>query len=121
MIQVLPEIEVEGSLETKRNVDLKEIGSDQDFGSTDVENMLNWENDQGVVLIFLLKDMLFILYWASNMNILFSRSLLFPIAKMNSITVIIDLIVIQWWQMDQLDVKNKFLNGDMEGSLYGYI
>ena len=41
-----------------------------------------------------------------------------PIAKMNSIRVLLSLVVNHGWPLHQLDVKNVFLNSDLEKEVY---
>ena len=41
-----------------------------------------------------------------------------PVAKINSIRVLLSLIVNSNWPLHQLDVKNAFLNGDLEEEVY---
>ena len=41
-----------------------------------------------------------------------------PIAKMNSIRILISLAANQDWPLHQLDVKNAFLHGDLEEEVY---
>lgn len=41
-----------------------------------------------------------------------------PVAKMNSIRVLLSLVDNHGWPLHQLDVKNAFLNGDLEEEVY---
>ena len=41
-----------------------------------------------------------------------------PVAKMNSIRVLLSLAASLGWQLQQLDVKNVFLNGEFEDEVY---
>lgn len=40
------------------------------------------------------------------------------IAKINTVCVILALIAIKEWKLLQLDVKNMFINGDLEEKIY---
>ena len=41
-----------------------------------------------------------------------------PVAKMNTIRIIISIAVNRDWARQQFDVKNVFLNGDLEEEVY---
>ena len=41
-----------------------------------------------------------------------------PVAKINSIQVLLSLVVAQDWPLHQLNVKNAFLNGNLEEEVY---
>lgn len=41
-----------------------------------------------------------------------------PIAKLNTIWVLLSLVVNLDWPLHQLDVKNAFLHGDLEEKVY---
>ncbi|KAL5546962.1 hypothetical protein UlMin_006649 [Ulmus minor] len=41
-----------------------------------------------------------------------------PVAKLNTVQVLLSLAVNQYWPLHQLDVKNAFLNGDLEEEVY---
>jgi len=41
-----------------------------------------------------------------------------PVAKLNTIRVLISLAANKDWPLHQLDVKNAFLNGDLEEDVY---
>lgn len=41
-----------------------------------------------------------------------------PIAKLNTIYVLISLVSKLDWPLNQLDIKNAFLNGDLEEEVY---
>ena len=41
-----------------------------------------------------------------------------PVAKINSIRVLLSLVVNSNWPLHQLDVKNAFLNGDLEEEIF---
>ena len=42
-----------------------------------------------------------------------------PVAKMNSVRVLLSVVVNCGWPLYQMDVKNAFLHGDLqEGSIY---
>ena len=41
-----------------------------------------------------------------------------PIAKMNSIRVLLSLAIQSNWPLYQLDMKNVFLNGDLEEEVF---
>ena len=41
-----------------------------------------------------------------------------PVAKLNTIGVLISIVVNLDWPLLQLDVKNAFLNGDLEKEVY---
>ena len=41
-----------------------------------------------------------------------------PVAKLNTVRVLLSLVVNQDWPLYQLDVKNAFLNGDLEEEVY---
>lgn len=41
-----------------------------------------------------------------------------PVAKLNSIRVLLSLVANQEWPLQQLDIKNAFLNGDLEEEVY---
>ena len=41
-----------------------------------------------------------------------------PVAKMNTIRIIISIVVNRDWALQQFDVKNAFLNGDLEEEVY---
>ena len=41
-----------------------------------------------------------------------------PIAKLNIVRVLLSLVANLNWQLQQLDIKNAFLNGDLEEEVY---
>ena len=41
-----------------------------------------------------------------------------PVAKLNSVRVLLSLAANRDWPMQHLDVKNAFLNGDLEEEVY---
>lgn len=41
-----------------------------------------------------------------------------PMAKINSIWILLSLLVKSNWPLHQLDVKNAFLNGDLEKEVF---
>ena len=41
-----------------------------------------------------------------------------PVAKVNSICVLLSLAVNSNWPLHQLDIKNAFLNGDLEEEVF---
>nr|CAN78733.1 hypothetical protein VITISV_020436 [Vitis vinifera] len=41
-----------------------------------------------------------------------------PVAKLNTIRILLSLVVNQDWCLQQLDIKNAFLNGDLEEEVY---
>ena len=41
-----------------------------------------------------------------------------PVAKMNTIIILISLAVNLDWPLNQYDVKNTFLHGDLKGEIY---
>ena len=41
-----------------------------------------------------------------------------PIAKMNTVRILISMAVNLNWKLHQFDVKNAFLNGDLEEETY---
>lgn len=41
-----------------------------------------------------------------------------PVAKINSIRILLSLAVNFNWPLHQLDVKNAFLNGDLEDEVF---
>ena len=41
-----------------------------------------------------------------------------PVAKLNTIMILLSLAVNQNWCLQQLDIKNAFLNGDLEEEVY---
>jgi len=41
-----------------------------------------------------------------------------PVAKMASVRLFITMVVLQQWPLYQLDVKNAFLNGDLQEEIY---
>lgn len=43
------------------------------------------------------------------------------VVKMNIVKVILAIAVTRGWRLDQLHVKNTFLNGDIEDEVYIYL
>ena len=41
-----------------------------------------------------------------------------PVAKMESVELLIALAVQESWKIHQMDVKSAFLNGELEGEVY---
>jgi hypothetical protein len=41
-----------------------------------------------------------------------------PVVKMTSIRTILSLVVVEYFHLEQLDVKTNFLHGDLEEDLY---
>ena len=41
-----------------------------------------------------------------------------PISKLNTIPILLSLVVDRDWPLHQLDIKNVFLNGDLEKEVY---
>jgi hypothetical protein len=41
-----------------------------------------------------------------------------PIAKMNSIHLVLSLVASQGWSVYQMDVKSAFLHGDLDEEIY---
>jgi hypothetical protein len=41
-----------------------------------------------------------------------------PIAKLNSIRVLVSLVVAFYLEIEQMDVKTMFLHGDLEEEIY---
>ena len=41
-----------------------------------------------------------------------------PVAKMSSVCVLLSLVVIFYWPLQQLDMKNAFLNSELEEEVY---
>jgi hypothetical protein len=41
-----------------------------------------------------------------------------PIVKMNSIRTILNLVAVEYFHLEQLDVKTTFLHGDLEEDIY---
>ena len=41
-----------------------------------------------------------------------------PVAKLNTIKILISLVVNLDWELHQYDIKNAFLNGELEKEIY---
>lgn len=44
-----------------------------------------------------------------------------PVAKMNTVRILFSITVNLDWELYQLDVKNAFLNGDLEETIYMHL
>jgi hypothetical protein len=63
------------------------------------------------------KDRIVVKEFAQNKVIYFDE-ILSPIVKMNSISIILSLLVVEDLHLEQLDVKTTFLHGDLEEYIY---
>jgi hypothetical protein len=63
------------------------------------------------------KDRLFVKGFAKKKGIYFDE-IFSPIVKMTSIRTILSLVVVEYFHLEQLDVKTTFLHGDLEEDIY---